>query len=118
MKDTIFPFADRHIGPSIQGSRAMLAALGIPSLETLIAQAVPKSIRLERPLDIPAAVNESEALAELAAKMSQNKTHKSFIGQGYHGTHVPAVILRNLFEKPGLVYRLYTVSVGNQPGSP
>eukprot|EP01133_Synstelium_polycarpum_P027544 gene27544-33258_t len=68
----------------------MLAALGIPSLETLIAQAVPKSIRLERPLDIPAAVNESEALAELAAKMSQNKTHKSFIGQGYHGTHVPA----------------------------
>ena len=44
----------------------MLAALGIPSLETLISQAVPKSIRLERPLNIPEAVNEAEALAELS----------------------------------------------------
>ncbi|MGO4452240.1 aminomethyl-transferring glycine dehydrogenase [Phyllobacterium sp. TAF24] len=107
MKDTVFPFADRHIGPSTQGSRAMLAALGIPSLETLISQAVPKSIRLERPLDIPEAASEAEALAELAAKMGQNKTHKSFIGQGYHGTHVPAVILRNLFENPAW-YTAYT----------
>ena len=105
--NTIFPFTDRHIGPSIQGSRAMLAALGIPSLETLISQAVPKSIRLERPLNIPEAVNEAEALAELAAKMGQNKTHKSFIGQGYHGTHVPAVIQRNLFENPAW-YTAYT----------
>ncbi|MEK1850742.1 MAG: glycine dehydrogenase, partial [Phyllobacterium sp.] len=107
MINTIFPFTDRHIGPSVQGSRAMLAALGIPSLETLISQAVPKSIRLERPLDIPEAVNEAEALAELAAKMGQNKTHKSFIGQGYHGTHVPAVIQRNLFENPAW-YTAYT----------
>ncbi|SDP91848.1 glycine dehydrogenase (decarboxylating) alpha subunit /glycine dehydrogenase (decarboxylating) beta subunit [Phyllobacterium sp. YR620] len=103
----IFPFTDRHIGPSLQGSRAMLAAVGIPSLETLISQAVPKSIRLERPLDIPEAVNEAEALAELSAKMAQNKTHKSFIGQGYHGTHVPAVIQRNLFENPAW-YTAYT----------
>ena len=107
MNNTIFPFTDRHIGPSIQGSRAMLAALGIPSLETLISQAVPKSIRLERPLNIPEAVNEAEALSELAAKMGQNKTHKSFIGQGYHGTHVPAVIQRNLFENPAW-YTAYT----------
>ncbi len=105
--NTIFPFTDRHIGPSIQGSRAMLAALGIPSLETLISQAVPKSIRLERPLNIPEAVNEAEALEELSAKMGQNKTHKSFIGQGYHGTHVPAVIQRNLFENPAW-YTAYT----------
>lgn len=105
--NTIFPFTDRHIGPSIQGSRAMLATLGIPSLETLISQAVPKSIRLERPLNIPEAVNEAEALAELAAKMDQNKTLKSFIGQGYHGTHVPAVIQRNLFENPAW-YTAYT----------
>ncbi len=107
MQNTIFPFTDRHIGPSIQGSRAMLAALGIPSLETLISQAVPKSIRLERPLDIPEAINEAEALGELAAKMGRNKTHKSFIGQGYHGTHVPAVIQRNLFENPAW-YTAYT----------
>ena len=103
----IFPFADRHIGPSLQGSRAMLAAVGIPSLETLITQAVPKSIRLERPLAIPEAVNEAEALAELAQKMGENKTLRSFIGQGYHGTHVPAVIQRNLFENPAW-YTAYT----------
>nr|WP_310076410.1 aminomethyl-transferring glycine dehydrogenase [Phyllobacterium sp. 1468] len=107
MNRSIFPFSDRHIGPSIQGARAMLAALGIPSLETLISQAVPKSIRLERPLDIPEAVNEAEALAELSLKMGRNKTHKSFIGQGYHGTHVPAVIQRNLFENPAW-YTAYT----------
>jgi glycine dehydrogenase len=107
MNKSIFPFSDRHIGPSIQGSRAMLAALGIPSLETLISQAVPKSIRMENPLDIPEAVNEAEALAELSQKMGQNKTHKSFIGQGYHGTHVPAVIQRNLFENPAW-YTAYT----------
>ncbi|UXN57231.1 aminomethyl-transferring glycine dehydrogenase [Phyllobacterium zundukense] len=107
MNKNIFPFSDRHIGPSIQGSRAMLAALGIPSLETLISQAVPKSIRLERPLNIPEAANEAEALAELSLKMGQNKTHKSFIGQGYHGTHVPAVIQRNLFENPAW-YTAYT----------
>ncbi len=107
MNKGIFPFSDRHIGPSIQGSRAMLAALGIPSLETLISQAVPKSIRLERPLNIPEAANEAEALAELSLKMGQNKIHKSFIGQGYHGTHVPAVIQRNLFENPAW-YTAYT----------
>ncbi|MDQ0995840.1 glycine dehydrogenase [Phyllobacterium ifriqiyense] len=107
MNKSIFPFADRHIGPSTQGSRAMLAALGIPSLDTLISQAVPKSIRLEKPLDIPEAVNEAEALAELAAKMGHNKTFKSYIGQGYHGTHVPAVIQRNLFENPAW-YTAYT----------
>ncbi len=107
MNKGIFPFSDRHIGPSIQGSRAMLAALGIPSLETLISQAVPKSIRLERPLNIPEAANEAEALVELSLKMGQNKTHKSFIGQGYHGTHVPAVIQHNLFENPAW-YTAYT----------
>lgn len=85
----------------------MLAALGIPSLDTLISQAVPKSIRLENPLAIPEAVNEAEALAELAVKMGRNKTCKSFIGQGYHGTHVPAVIQRNLFENPAW-YTAYT----------
>ncbi|MCX8282033.1 aminomethyl-transferring glycine dehydrogenase [Phyllobacterium sp. 0TCS1.6C] len=104
---TIFPFTEGHIGPSLQGSRAMLAALGIPSLDTLIAQAVPKSIRLEQKLALPEAVDEAAALGELAAKMGRNRTFKSFIGQGYHGTHVPAVIQRNLFENPAW-YTAYT----------
>ncbi len=100
-------FASRHIGPRTADTRAMLAAIGVPSVETLISQAVPKSIRLDRPLDLPAPAGEAEALAELAAKMRENKVLKSFIGAGYHGTFTPPVIQRNLFENPAW-YTAYT----------
>ncbi|MBN9070022.1 MAG: aminomethyl-transferring glycine dehydrogenase [Rhizobiales bacterium] len=101
------PFAPRHIGPSVADTRAMLATVGVPSLETLISQAVPKSIRLERPLDLPEPATEAEALAELAEKMAGNTVLKSFIGLGYHGTFTPPVILRNMFENPAW-YTAYT----------
>ncbi|MEO3387509.1 aminomethyl-transferring glycine dehydrogenase [Mesorhizobium sp. CAU 1741] len=107
MTDRQAIFADRHIGPGPADMRAMLAALGVPSLETLISQAVPQSIRLDRPLDLPAPAGEAEALAELAEKMNRNKVLKSFIGAGYHGVHVPPVIQRNLFENPAW-YTAYT----------
>ena len=100
-------FSTRHIGPGTADLRAMLAAIGVPSMETLISQAVPKSIRLERPLALPEAASEAEALAELGAKMGANKVLKSFIGAGYHGTIVPPVIQRNLFENPAW-YTAYT----------
>lgn len=100
-------FADRHIGPGAADRRAMLATLGIPSVETLISQTVPQSIRLDRALDLPAPASEAEALAELSAKMGRNEVLKSFIGAGYHGTHVPPVIQRNLFENPAW-YTAYT----------
>ncbi|MHA6684303.1 aminomethyl-transferring glycine dehydrogenase [Mesorhizobium sp. A556] len=101
------PFSARHIGPSLTGTRAMLATLGVPSLETLISQAVPKSIRLDRPLDLPAPASEAEALAELSAILGRNTVLKSFIGAGYHGVDVPPVIQRNLFENPAW-YTAYT----------
>src|SRR4051812_689396 len=85
MTNPITTFADRHIGPNLADKRAMLAALGVPSVETLIAQAVPKSIRLGRPLDLPEPASEAAALAELAARMSANKVMKSFVGAGFHG---------------------------------
>ena len=100
-------FVSRHLGPRAADQRAMLAALGVPSLETLISQAVPKSIRIERPLDLPAPASEAEALAELSATMAKNVVMKSFIGAGYHGVHVPPVIQRNLFENPAW-YTAYT----------
>src|SRR5690606_14305166 len=93
-------FSTRHIGPGQREQRAMLAALGVTSLDTLISQAVPKSIRLDRPLALPAPASEAEALAELSAMMARNTVLKSFIGTGYHGVHVPPVIQRNLFENP------------------
>ncbi|WP_292896044.1 aminomethyl-transferring glycine dehydrogenase [Nitratireductor sp.] len=101
------PFAARHIGPRGEETKAMLATLGVPSLETLITQAVPNSIRFDRPLDLPQAASETEALNELGAAMRQNKVLKSFIGTGYHGVKVPPVIQRNLFENPAW-YTAYT----------
>ncbi|MBP2562535.1 glycine dehydrogenase [Neorhizobium galegae] len=100
-------FASRHIGPNAADTRAMLAAIGIPSIETLITQAVPQSIRLQRPMGLPAAIDEHAALRELEQAMSRNKVLKSFIGAGYHGVHVPPVIQRNLFENPAW-YTAYT----------
>jgi glycine dehydrogenase len=107
MTASTYSFPTRHIGPDLADTRAMLAVVGVPSIETLISQAVPKSIRLERPLALPAPATEAEALAELGAKMDANVVLKSFIGAGYHGTIVPPVIQRNLFENPAW-YTAYT----------
>ncbi|TIW24195.1 MAG: glycine dehydrogenase (aminomethyl-transferring), partial [Mesorhizobium sp.] len=102
-----YPFSARHIGPGLNDVRAMLAVIGVPSVETLISQAVPRSIRLDQPLTLPAPASEAEALAELSATMAKNTVLKSFIGAGYHGVHVPPVIQRNLFENPAW-YTAYT----------
>jgi glycine dehydrogenase len=107
MPASTYSFPNRHIGPDVADTRAMLAVVGVPSVETLISQAVPKSIRLERPLALPAPATEAEALAELGARMDANKVLKSFIGAGYHGTIVPPVIQRNMFENPAW-YTAYT----------
>jgi glycine dehydrogenase len=100
-------FANRHIGPGPAEQREMLKTLGVTSLDTLVSQAVPQSIRLEKPLDLAEPVSEQDALAELGAMMERNVVAKSFIGQGYHGTYVPPVIQRNLFENPAW-YTAYT----------
>ncbi|MFZ1680081.1 MAG: glycine dehydrogenase (aminomethyl-transferring), partial [Rhizobiaceae bacterium] len=100
-------FSDRHIGARGHDTDDMLAALGVPSLDALIDATVPSSIRLDRPLSLPPAASETEALAELGEILSQNRVLHSFIGQGYHGVFVPPVIQRNLFENPAW-YTAYT----------
>ncbi len=107
MTSALHTFADRHIGPGERDVRDMLAKIGVASVDTLIEQAVPKSIRLNRPLNLPAPATEAEALAELSVMMSSNVVMKSFIGAGYSGVHVPPVIQRNLFENPAW-YTAYT----------
>lgn len=102
-----FTFSARHIGPQADDRHHMLAALGVSSLETLVDEAVPHAIRLKEPLTLPPAATENAALDELKAIMAQNRVLKSFIGQGYHGTFVPPVIQRNLFENPAW-YTAYT----------
>ena len=101
------PFLYRHIGPSPDDQRAMLNRLNMTSIEALISQTVPDNIRMEGALNIPDGVGEEAALAEIAQKLGQNLSLKPMIGQGYHGTHVPPVIQRNLLENPGW-YTSYT----------
>ncbi len=100
-------FIGRHIGPDEHAMGGMLASIGTASLGTLIAETVPATIRLQRPLDLPGPMPEHAALAALKAIAAKNVVKKSLIGQGYYGTHTPPVILRNLFENPGW-YTAYT----------
>jgi glycine dehydrogenase len=100
-------FVARHIGPDEDEIGQMLAVIGIDSLTALIDATVPAAIRLNRPLDLPAAMSEQAALAKLRTIAEKNSVKKSYIGLGYYGTHTPPVILRNLFENPGW-YTAYT----------
>ena len=100
-------FIARHIGPSATEQATMLATLGVASLDELIAQTVPASIRLTAELPLPLPQTEHAALAQLKALAEQNQVVKSCIGLGYYGTHTPPVIQRNLFENPGW-YTAYT----------
>ncbi len=100
-------FHARHIGPDAADERHMLDAVGEASCESLVAGIVPASIARRRAIDIPAAIPEAAALEELRGIAARNKILKSFIGQGYHGTHTPGVILRNILENPAW-YTAYT----------
>lgn len=100
-------FADRHLGSSSAETNAMLAALGVDSLESLIDDTVPADIRLPKLLDLPAGLGEHEALAELKTLAKLNRVMRSFIGQGYHDCLIPPVIQRNILENPGW-YTAYT----------
>ncbi|MFT3785775.1 MAG: aminomethyl-transferring glycine dehydrogenase [Tepidisphaeraceae bacterium] len=100
-------FIHRHIGPSDVDVEVMLKTVGVESLDALIEQTVPKSIRLKRPLKIGKPRAEHELLVELKSIASKNKVFRSLIGQGYHDTITPPVILRNILENPGW-YTQYT----------
>ena len=100
-------FARRHIGPTDDDLDRILTTLGVASLDELIDQAVPASIRTDKPLALDDAVTEPEVLAELRALADRNRVATSLIGQGYYGTHTPGVILRNVLESPAW-YTAYT----------
>ncbi|MEV6030936.1 aminomethyl-transferring glycine dehydrogenase [Nonomuraea sp. NPDC052116] len=101
------PFSSRHIGPSAAEQQRMLEAVGFESVADLVAVAVPEAIRAKDRLQLPAAVGEAEAIAELRALAGRNRVLTSMIGLGYHDTITPAVIRRNLLENPGW-YTAYT----------
>ena len=100
-------FAGRHIGPTAADESHMLTVIGAASRRALLEAVVPRSIARDRPMALPPAASEARALAELRAIAAKNRVFKSFIGQGYSGTHTPAVILRNILENPAW-YTAYT----------
>jgi len=101
------PFSARHIGPTNDDQRSMLDLLGYRSLEELVDDVVPASIREATPLELPEPAGEAEALAELAELAARNRVVTPMIGLGYHGTVTPPVIRRSILENPAW-YTAYT----------
>ncbi len=100
-------FAHRHLGPSEEDVQAMLDTLGLDSLDELIGQTIPASIRMGEALDLPAALTEHELLGRARELADENETWRSFIGLGYHDTLTPPVIQRDILENPSW-YTQYT----------
>jgi glycine dehydrogenase len=100
-------FVRRHMGPREEDVREMLEIVGYETLDDLIDTAVPRSIRLDRALELDPPRTEFEALRELKAIAGKNQLLRSYLGLGYHGTITPPVIQRNILENPGW-YTAYT----------
>ena len=100
-------FVSRHIGPRPSDLRHMLDVVGVPSLQTLIDETIPRNIRLGRELNLPAPSSEAELLKELESIAAKNTPTKSYMGMGYYDVVVPGVIQRNILENPAW-YTAYT----------
>lgn len=100
-------FVQRHIGPSTDDVEQMLKVLGIPSLNSLIEKTVPAEIRLSGNIELPEALSEYAALANLKKIAENNQVYRSYIGMGYYNCITPPVIQRNILENPGW-YTAYT----------
>jgi glycine dehydrogenase len=85
----------------------MLDVIGVPSLDALIDEAIPPSIRLKSPLPLPDGLSEHRYLRELRGTAARNQLFTSHIGLGYYGCVTPSVIVRNVLENPGW-YTPYT----------
>jgi glycine dehydrogenase len=105
--DTATTFVRRHIGPSPRDVAAMLESVGARSLDALMSETLPPSIRQKAQLDLGPALSETEALSHMKRLAAQNQVFTSLIGQGYSGTALPAVIQRNILENPAW-YTAYT----------
>jgi len=86
----------------------MCKVIGVKDLNELMEKAIPATVRRDQPMDLPdGELGEAGSLALLKDMLSKNVVAKNFIGMGYHGSHVPGPILRNLLENPGW-YTAYT----------
>ena len=100
-------FSSRHIGPSDEDIKKMLDIMGLDSIEKLLNETIPKTIRLKEPLKIPNGIGEHEFAREIRKLSEENKIFDCYIGLGYNPTILPGVIQRNILENPGW-YTSYT----------
>lgn len=105
--ERVYPFENRHNGPTQEQVSAMLEVIGADSMETLIDETIPKAIRLKKALNLPEPESEYEFLKSFKKLAQKNKVFKSYIGLGYYDCIVPGVIQRNILENPGW-YTAYT----------
>jgi len=106
-KDGYRTFARRHIGPGRTELARMLETVGASSLDQLVEETIPASIRLKKQLNLPEGISEYALLEDLRKKASMNRVYKSYIGLGYYDCITPGVIQRNILENPGW-YTQYT----------
>ncbi len=100
-------FQNRHIGPRNLEIQGMLNKIGVSSIDELISKTIPDSIRLSEPLSLEEGISEFEYSSKIRMIASKNKLFKTYIGLGYYGTILPAVIQRNILENP-VWYTSYT----------
>lgn len=100
-------FVHHHLGKDANEQQALLQTVGFDDLDSFVDAVVPKAVRLNKDLDLPEAMSEHNALAKLRAMADNITVAKSYIGQGYSPTRLPAVIQRNVLENPGW-YTAYT----------
>ena len=100
-------FALRHIGPRDANLKEMLETIGVDSIDQLMYETIPDDIRLDAPLNLPAALSENQYAEHIKKLSEKNKVFKTYIGLGYHQAILPAVIQRNILENPGW-YTAYT----------
>ena len=97
----------RHIGLTEQEEKHMLGAIGAESIEQLMHETMPADILLDKPIELEEAVSEPMHLKSADALLSQNSEVTNYIGRGWYGTVMPAVIRRNMLENP-VWYTSYT----------
>ena len=110
-------FTHRHIGPDERETQEMLQVIGVNNIDELINKTVPSSIRMKEELNLPEAMSEHEYLQHIKNISLKNKLFKNYIGQGYYDTITPSVILRNVFENPGLVHTIHALPGRNFAGA-
>ena len=100
-------FSERHVGPNSSELKKILNAIGVKSIDHLLNDTIPDSIRINKKLNLPDSITEHEFLKEIKSLSYKNEKFKTYIGLGYHDTFTPSVIQRNILENPGW-YTAYT----------